>query len=63
MTPGETTTHVGTIVDREFVDICCEGVDAIFHTASLHKPHIITCSNQDFIDTNVTGLPSSSTPS
>ena len=31
------------------------GVQAVFHTATLHKPHIATHSRQDFVDTNVTG--------
>ena len=31
------------------------GVDAVIHTATLHKPHIETHSRQDFVDTNVTG--------
>ncbi len=32
-----------------------KGVDAIIHTATLHKPHVITHSYQDFVDTNITG--------
>jgi nucleoside-diphosphate-sugar epimerase len=31
------------------------GVRAVFHTATLHKPHVATHSRQDFVDTNVTG--------
>ena len=27
----------------------------VFHTATLHKPHIATHIRQDFIDTNITG--------
>ncbi len=49
------TTHVGTIADRDFVRRCMHGVDAVIHTATLHKPHIGTHSKQDFIDTNITG--------
>ncbi len=49
------TTHVGTIADREFVRRCMQGVEAVIHTATLHKPHIGTHSKQDFVDTNVTG--------
>jgi nucleoside-diphosphate-sugar epimerase len=30
-------------------------VDAVIHTATLHKPHIETHSHQQFVDTNVTG--------
>lgn len=31
------------------------GVQAVFHAATLHKPHVATHSPQHFIDTNVTG--------
>lgn len=31
------------------------GVDAVLHTATLHKPHVATHSRQDFVDTNITG--------
>jgi UDP-glucose 4-epimerase len=31
------------------------GVGAVLHTATLHKPHIVTHSRQDFVDTNITG--------
>lgn len=49
------TTHVGSIVDRAFVKHCLTGVKTVFHTATLHKPHVGTHSLQDFIDTNITG--------
>src|SRR3984957_16661559 len=49
------TTHVGSIADRSWVRRCMSGVQAVFHTATLHKPHVATHSRQDFIDTNVTG--------
>ena len=32
-----------------------QGVQAVFHVATLHKPHVATHSRQDFVDTNVTG--------
>jgi nucleoside-diphosphate-sugar epimerase len=32
-----------------------EGVDAVLHTATLHKPHIITHGRQSFVDVNITG--------
>jgi len=32
-----------------------QGVDAVIHTAALHKPHVITHSKQNFVDTNITG--------
>jgi UDP-glucose 4-epimerase len=49
------TSKVGSIADRSHVKRCMEGVNAVLHTASLHKPHVITHSRQDFIDTNITG--------
>jgi UDP-glucose 4-epimerase len=49
------TTDVGSIVDRSCVRRCMQGVNAVLHTATLHKPHVITHSQQDFIDTNITG--------
>ena len=49
------TNCEGNIADRSLVADCMPGVDAIIHTATLHKPHVGTHSRQDFIDTNVTG--------
>jgi len=49
------TTHPGTITDRDFVRQCMQGVQQVFHTATLHKPHVVTHSPQQFIDTNITG--------
>jgi UDP-glucose 4-epimerase len=49
------THEVGSIVDRSFVKGCMQGVDAVLHTATLHKPHIATHTRQDFVDTNITG--------
>src|SRR5262244_79418 len=48
-------SKVGSIVDRSCVKRCMKGVDAVLHTASLHKPHVITHSRQDFVDTNIMG--------
>ncbi len=53
--PSAHTDCVGSIVDRDIVNDCVSKVDAIIHTATLHKPHIGTHSRRDFIDTNVTG--------
>jgi UDP-glucose 4-epimerase len=49
------TSEVGSIVDRALVRRCVEGVDAVVHTATLHKPHVGTHSRQEFVDTNVSG--------
>lgn len=53
--PGPYTDRVGSIDDRDFVRSCMTGVRAVIHSATLHKPHIGTHANRDFIDTNVTG--------
>ena len=49
------TALVGSIVDRIFVRSALREVDAIVHTATLHKPHVDTYTRQAFVDTNVTG--------
>ena len=49
------TEHLGSIADRDFVRKCIRGVDAVVHTATLHKPHVATHPRQDFVDTNITG--------
>jgi UDP-glucose 4-epimerase len=48
------TSKVGSITDRSQVKRCMKGVDAVLHTASLHKPHVMTHSRQEFVDTNIT---------
>ncbi|MGY8632821.1 NAD(P)-dependent oxidoreductase [Bradyrhizobium sp. 14AA] len=49
------TDAVGSIVDAGFVRRQMDGVSAVIHTATLHKPHVGTHGKQDFVDTNVTG--------
>src|SRR5208282_1777686 len=49
------TDRVGSIAEREFVRWCLRGMDAVVHTATLHKPHLRTHTSQQFIDTNITG--------
>ncbi len=49
------TTHIGSISDRRFVSRCMRGIKTVFHTATLHKPHVGTHRRQDFVDTNITG--------
>jgi UDP-glucose 4-epimerase len=49
------TTCVGSLSDRSCVKGCMAGVQTVFHAATLHKPHVVTHSRQDFVDTNVTG--------
>ena len=49
------TTGVGSITDRSCVRRHMIGVQAVFHAATLHKPHVATHSRQAFVDTNITG--------
>jgi UDP-glucose 4-epimerase len=53
--PSAFTQQVGSITDRAFVCRCMQGVTAVLHAATLHKPHVATHSRQDFVDVNVTG--------
>ncbi|MGX1318316.1 UDP-glucose 4-epimerase [Bradyrhizobium sp. USDA 377] len=53
--PSPFTEAVGSIVDPAFVREQMDGVTAVIHTATLHKPHVATHGKQDFVDTNVTG--------
>ena len=49
------TDAVGSIGDSGFVRAQMDGVTAVIHAATLHKPHVATHSKQAFVDTNVTG--------
>jgi UDP-glucose 4-epimerase len=53
--PSNFTNNVGSILDREFVRHSMKDIDIVLHTATLHKPHILTRSRQDYVDTNITG--------
>jgi UDP-glucose 4-epimerase len=53
--PSPFTTHVGSLTDRCLVKQALVGVKLVFHTATLHKPHVATHSMQEFVDTNITG--------
>jgi len=49
------THRIGSITDRDHVKQCMAGAEAVLHTATLHKPHVATHRQQDFIDTNISG--------
>jgi UDP-glucose 4-epimerase len=49
------TTVVGSVADRETVRGALAGVDAVIHTATLHKPHVGSHERDRFVETNVTG--------
>ncbi|MBX4868822.1 NAD-dependent epimerase/dehydratase family protein [Rhizobium bangladeshense] len=53
--PSAFTDMVGSIVDRDFVRQAMSGVSHVIHAATLHKPHVATHANRDFLDTNVSG--------
>ena len=53
--PSPFTDAVGSIVDPACARDQMDGVTAVIHTATLHKPHVATHSKQNFIDTNVSG--------
>lgn len=52
---GRYTNRLGSICDRAFVRRCMAGVSTVYHPATLHKPHVATHSQQDFVDVNLTG--------
>jgi nucleoside-diphosphate-sugar epimerase len=49
------TAVTGSIADRDTLRACLEGVSAVLHAATLHKPHVGSHSRQSFVDTNITG--------
>jgi UDP-glucose 4-epimerase len=49
------TTVVGSVADRGCVRRCLEGVDAVLHAATLHKPHVGSHRREDFVHTNIEG--------
>lgn len=53
--PGIATTMVGSVLDASLLDKATAGAAWVFHTATLHKPHVATHPDQDFIDVNVSG--------
>jgi UDP-glucose 4-epimerase len=52
---GAFTSIVGSIADSTVVAEAMRGIDAVVHTATLHKPHVVTHSRRDFVDTNIVG--------
>jgi UDP-glucose 4-epimerase len=54
--PSPYTDVTGDIADRSVVRAAlAQGVTAVLHAATLHKPHVGSHAKQDFIDVNVTG--------
>jgi nucleoside-diphosphate-sugar epimerase len=53
--PSPFTDAVGSICDRACIKQSMRGARAVIHAATLHKPHVATHSNQDFVEANITG--------
>src|SRR5206468_620324 len=49
------TDILGSIADRTTVHRSMAGVDAVVHTATLHKPHVGSHGRTEFIETNIAG--------
>ena len=49
------TDAVGSICDRRFVERSMRGAEVVVHAATLHKPHVVTHTDGEFVDTNITG--------
>ena len=49
------TGHQASVADPVAVAEAIRGVDAVVHTAALHKPHVATHTRQEFVDTNISG--------
>jgi UDP-glucose 4-epimerase len=49
------TSHIGSILDPDFLRGCMRGIDSVIHAATLHKPHLVTHSRRAFVDTNIHG--------
>ena len=49
------TDVTGSIADRALVRRAMDGIDAVVHAATLHKPHVGSHTRQEFLDTNITG--------
>jgi nucleoside-diphosphate-sugar epimerase len=44
-----------SVTDRAAVRQAMAGAEGVLHTATLHKPHVMSHARQEFVDTNVTG--------
>ena len=53
--PSPYTHVVGSIHDEGFVRDAMSGITQVIHSATLHKPHIATHTQRQFVDTNIAG--------
>ena len=52
---GPFTQRVGSVTDQDFVKESLRGMNAVIHSATLHKPHMVTHTAAEFVETNITG--------
>jgi UDP-glucose 4-epimerase len=53
--PSPFTDVVGSVTDPAVVAKAMQDVGGVLHTATLHKPHVVTHSRREFVDTNIAG--------
>ncbi len=53
--PSPFTTHVGSVGNRPLVRECLRRTRVVLHTATLHKPHVATHGDREFVETNIAG--------
>ncbi|KAJ5106272.1 hypothetical protein N7456_002947 [Penicillium angulare] len=56
--PSTTTTFVGSFADRSFVSHILANnlkIKHVIHAGGLHKPHVISHTKEDFVNTNIVG--------
>lgn len=55
--PGVDTDVIGSVADRALIDriFADRGIQAVIHSAALHKPDIARYPTQAFVDVNITG--------
>jgi UDP-glucose 4-epimerase len=49
------TDAVGSVTDRRLLRQVLTGVTTVLHTATLHKPHIVSHTHDEFVQTNIAG--------
>ncbi|KMS52608.1 oxidoreductase [Novosphingobium barchaimii LL02] len=57
VSPGDATTIVGSVANRDLVfqTVAHHGIEAVIHAGALHKPDIARFPRQAFVDVNLTG--------
>lgn len=53
--PGTYTDRVGSVADPAAAALAMRGVVTVIHTATLHKPHVVSHARDAFVETNVMG--------